>query len=266
VGEFGGVLLDPWEQARDFGIEVAVTTRHGGVSGSPYDTLNLGLHVGDDPRHVIENRRRAARAFGVTLEDTVFCRQIHGVQAAIVGPADRGRGALGEDDAIEETDILVTTSPEVTAVILVADCVPLALVDPDAKVLSVVHAGWRGTAARVVTHALSAMTAQGASPERTVAFLGPAVAPHRYQVRAEVRDGLADAVAPVPLEPGVTSADGSEHWHIDLIAANRQQLQLAGIAADRIFASSQTTADSGYFSDRAARPCGRFGIMARLRV
>lgn len=257
-------VLQPWDDAPQFSVAVAVTTRHGGVSSGPYATLNLGLHVGDDPDHVHTNRDRAARAFGVTLDDTVFAEQVHGAQATHVVAPDRGRGARTLHDAIATTDILVTTTHEVALVILVADCVPLALVDPHARTLAVVHAGWRGTVAGAVGCALDAMSAHGSRPERVAAFLGPAVSPDRYQVGPEVRHGLTAAVAPDVLDPAVLHPDGESHWRADLVAANRQQLLRGGVAPDHIFHSGTTTADGEHFSDRAARPCGRFALMARL--
>jgi YfiH family protein len=181
-----------------------------------------------------------------------------------VTPADAGRGTTSEEDALEDTDIVVTTAPEVTLVILVADCVPLALVDPAARVLAAVHAGWRGTAADAVGAALRAMSEHEARPERVVAFLGPAVAPGRYQVGAEVHEALAAAAGPDGLAPPIARPDGPGHWLVDLVAANRHQLLAAGVAPGRIFESGATTADPAFFSDRSARPCGRFGLLARL--
>ncbi len=253
-----------WEEAASFGAHVAITTRHGGVSRPPYDTLNLGLHVGDRPEDVATNRDRAARAFGVDPATMVFARQVHGTVATLVGPVDRGRGSATEDDAVPATDILVTTAADVTLVILVADCVPIALVDPAARVLSVVHAGWRGTAAGAVPAAVLAMERRGARPERLRAFLGPAVAPDRYQVGSEVRDGVMRAVHPDALDPGVLRPDGPGHWLVDLVAANRQQLLRSGLRAAHIVDCGVTTSDETLFSDRAERPCGRFGLLARL--
>ena len=247
------------------GVTIAVTTRHGGVSRPPYDTLNLGLHVGDDASAVVANRAQAAEAFGVTLGDLVFARQVHGASAAHVTAADAGRGSTTEDDALADTDIVVTSDPGVTLVILVADCVPLALVDPAAHVLAAVHAGWRGTAAGAVGAAVRAMAEHGGRPERVLAFIGPAVAPERYQVGDEVRDALGAAGGPHGLGTDVARPDGPGHWLVDLVAANRLQLVAAGVAPERIFESMITTADPSLFSDRAARPCGRFGLLARLR-
>jgi hypothetical protein len=246
------------------GAEIAVTTRHGGVSRPPYDSLNFGLHVGDDPADVAANRRLAAGAFGVDLSRLVFARQVHGAGVAVVDSDDAGRGATSEDDAVADADVLVTTTPGITLVIMVADCVPLALVDPRAGVLAVVHAGWRGTAAEVVGAALETMVERGAAREDIRAWIGPAVTPGRYQVTDEVRRALAEAVGPTPLDPAVARPDGPGHWLVDLVAANVQQLRLGGVAAECISASGVTTADERFFSDRAARPCGRFALLARL--
>ena len=258
------VPLLRFEEAAASGASVAVTTRHGGVSEPPYDTLNLGLHVGDRAADVVVNRARAAAAFGVTLPTTVFARQVHGASASLVDLAHRGRGSTSEEDAVPDTDILVTTSPGVTLVILVADCVPLALVDPAAGVLAAVHAGWRGTAAGAAPAALRVMADLGARPDRVRAFLGPAVARERYQVDGAVHAALAGAVKPAALDPTVARADGPGHWLIDLVAANRQQLVAGGIRPEHIAVSGLTTDDAAFFSDRAARPCGRFALMARL--
>jgi hypothetical protein len=227
------VPLLRWDAAGALGADVAVTTRHGGVSRPPYDSLNLALHVGDDADAVVENRRRAALAFGVELAELVFARQVHGAQVTPVSGADGGRGATADDD-------------------------------PVARVLGAVHAGWRGTAAGVVGAALDAMAERGARRERIRAFVGPAVAPERYQVTDEVVHALADAVGPVPLEPEVAQRDGPGHWLVDLVAANRQQLRRGGLRGEYIDECGVSTGDERFFSDRAARPCGRFALLARL--
>jgi polyphenol oxidase len=254
-----------WADGPGFGVDVAVTTRHGGVSAAPYDTLNLGLHVGDDPGNVVANRARAAVAFGATLPDLVFARQVHGAKATLVGPAERGRGTRSDDDALPGTDVLVTVTSGITLVTMVADCVPLALVDPEARVLAAVHAGWRGTAAGAVGAALRSMQQRGAAAGRIHAFMGPAVHPDRYQVSDVVARALRAAVGPAPLLPDVARPDGLDHWLVDLVAANRQQLMAGGVPEKQIVGCGATTADESFFSDRAQRPCGRFALLARLR-
>jgi len=263
VPDAPAVPLVRFDAARALGAEVAVTPRVGGVSAPPYDTLNLAFHVGDRPEDVAQNRARAASSFGVRVSDMVFARQEHGATATLVGAGDRGRGSLGEDDAIPGTDILVTATTGVTLVILVADCLPLALVDPDAGVLATVHAGWRGTAGGAVAAALGAMGELGARPDRVHAFLGPAVPPERYQVSDDVHRALAGAL-PVGLDSAVARPDGPGHWLVDLVAANRQQLRLAGVRDAHVVTCGRSTADEGFFSHRASRPCGRFALLARL--
>ena len=253
-----------WDEAPGHGAAVAVTTRHGGLSEPPYDSLNLGLHVGDDPETVVANRARAAAAFGVGIGSMVFARQVHGTAAALVGPDDRGRGTLSEADALPDTDTLVTDAAGVTLVILVADCVPLALVDPEAGVLAAVHAGWRGTAAGAVGRALETMADRGADADRVRAFVGPAVHPDRYQVSDPVHQALVAAAPPTGLHPSVARPDGPGHWLVDLVTANREQLLACGVRAEHIATSGGTTADEAFFSDRAQRPCGRFALLARL--
>ncbi len=252
--------LVAWPGAEELGASVAVTTRHGGVSTGPYRSLNLGLHVGDDRASVVENRRRAACCFGVDLTTVVFAEQVHGPAAAVVGLRDMGRGATSLDGAVTATDALVTATRGVTLAILVADCVPIALLDPAAHVLAAVHAGWRGTAAGAVDQALQAMVRLGARSERVVAFLGPAVRPDRYQVGDEV----ARVLCPDGPDPDVARPDGTGHWLVDLVAANRHRLVAGGLDPTRIFSAGASTADPEYFSDRAARPCGRFALLARL--
>jgi hypothetical protein len=243
---------------------VAVSTRHGGVSEGPYESLNLGLHVGDDDDRVVANRQRVVADFGGDPQTTVYAQQVHGAGISLVNQGLGGRGFHSVEDALPDTDVLVATDGGITLCILVADCLPVALIDPEARVLAVVHAGWRGTAAGVVRHAVAAMCEQGGQPERIVAYFGPAVAPSDYQVDEVVVRGLVEAAAPHPLDPAAASPDGDGHWLVDLPAANRQQLALVGLEPDCIIDCGATTANADYFSDRAQRPCGRFAMMARL--
>jgi hypothetical protein len=260
-----------------------VTTTFGGVSAGPYATLNLSFSVGDDPAAVLGNRQRVARALGTGLGEFVFARQVHGGRAQVVSAADRGRGTLGVEDAIADADALVTREPGTVLAILVGDCVPIVLYDPVAQVLAGVHAGWRGTVAGVTQAAVTAMVSLGARPADIRAGIGPAIAPDRYQVGGDVRDavvaGLGDEAA------GVLRPDGTGRWLLDLWSANRKMLTRAGVPDDQIYLAAIPTGpdqlgyvrslpgDSGdddtggrglFFSDRTARPCGRFALVARL--
>jgi polyphenol oxidase len=274
----GDLGLLTWPALDASGVDAAVTARDGGVSTGPYATLNLSLTVGDDPDRVLENRRRLAAALGARPRDFVFARQVHAAGVRIVGDADRGSGAFTVDDAIPDTDALVTTSPGVVLAILTADCVPIALHDPVAGVLACVHAGWRGTVARVPAAAVAAMSSLGSRPSDVIAGLGPAADPARYQVGLDVHHAVTEAfgrAAATFIRPDPAAAG---RWLLDLWAANRHVLREAGLPAARIHTTDLPTGPREsrasaapadlhgcFFSDRAARPCGRLALVARLR-
>jgi polyphenol oxidase len=263
---WGDLDVLTWPVFDGLDLDAGVTTRSGGVSAGPYASLNLGLHVGDEDKDVLENRRRVAEVLGAEPGDFVFCDQAHGREVHVVSGSDRGRGSLSLTDAIGETDALVTAEPGIVLVVMVADCVPIVLFDPVAHVLACVHAGWRGTVARVSEAAVAAMRTLGARPENTIAGLGPAISPDRYQVGDDVvraaQEGLGSAAAEV-IRP-----DGTGKWLFDLWAANRIVLREAGLADTRVHAAAIPTGSATgglFFSYREARPCGRFAAVARLR-
>jgi YfiH family protein len=254
-----------WPALDALDVDVMVTTRQGGVSSGPYATLNLGLHVGDAPADVIENRHRVAAALGADLGNFVFCEQAHGREVQIVSDSDRGRGAMRREDAIQQADALITSDPGTVLVVMVADCVPVVLYDPAAHVLACVHAGWRGTVARVTEAARAAMRSLGSRPENVLAGVGPAIAADSYQVGEEVAaearkcfGGEAD---------GIVQPDGTGRWLFNLWAANHRILRESGVPDTQIHvAALPTGADPGlFFSDRQMRPCGRFAAIARLK-
>jgi polyphenol oxidase len=144
--------------------------------------------------------------------------------------------------------------------ILAADCTPIVLHDPRARVLACVHAGWRGTVARAPKAAVDAMVSLGASPELIVAGIGPAIGADRYQVGSEVADAARAAGLPEAVRP-----DGTGRWLFDLPAANRLVLREAGLPDSSIHTTRYVTGDDRFFSDRSARPCGRLALIARLK-
>jgi YfiH family protein len=248
-------------------VTAAVTARGGGISSGPYASLNLSLSVGDDPANVLENRRRLAAALGASPGDFVFARQVHGAGVRVVTGADHGSGAFSLDDAIESVDALVTATSGVTLAILTADCLPIVLHDPVAGVLACVHAGWRGTVAGVTAATVAAMEDLGSRPSDLVAGLGPAIAGDRYQVGPDVHEAVTAAfglAAAAFLRPDRRPGAPADRWLLDLSQANRHALREAGIPGDRIHASTIPTGTGAFFSDRAARPCGRLALVASL--
>lgn len=245
-------------------VDAAVTTRAGGVSVGACAGLNLALHVGDDPAAVAENRARAAAAFGADLGRFVFARQIAGAEVAHVGAADAGRGARTVTDAVDGTDALVTTEPDLVLVAMSADCVPIVLHDPAAGALAVVHAGWRGLACGVIPAAVQAISDLGGAAENVMGSIGPAIAAALYRVGDDVADAVRTAFgreARAVLRP-----DGSGKYLFDLVGTARLQLIAAGLAEASVHWCGQTTGPSTpFYSHRLEGPTGRFATLARLR-
>jgi polyphenol oxidase len=263
----GDLRLLTWPALDASGAGAAVTARAGGVSSGPYESLNLSLSVGDDPGCVLENRHRLATAFGAAPGDFVFARQVHGAGVRVVTEADRGSGAFRLDDAVDDTDALVTTSPAVVLAILTADCVPIVLHDPVAGVLACVHAGWRGTVAGVTAATLAVMRGLGTRPSDVVAGVGPAVGADRYQVGPDVHQAVTRSFGPASAQFIHPDPSAPGRWRLNLRAANRHALRQAGVPGARIHATDIPTGPvpGHFFSDRAARPCGRLALAARLR-
>jgi polyphenol oxidase len=212
------------------------TTRGGGVSAPPFDTLNLGSKWGDDPAKVSENRRRLERAAGGPI---FVARQVHGANVVRVRAGD-DRAALARTDA----DGLCTDAPGVVLGVFVADCIPALLVDPRTGACAAVHAGWRGTVAGVLPAAVSAMAAEfGARPGDLRAALGPAIGPCCFEVGPEVVAALealaADARARGIVLPSPRRAPGKAN--VDLKAANRLLLERAGLNPGAIDAGPECT-------------------------
>jgi polyphenol oxidase len=259
-----GLDVLTWGALEGMPVEAVVTARGGGVSQGAYESLNLSLSVGDDAEAVLENRRRVAGALGAEPSDFVFCRQVHSAGVRVVTAGDRGVGAFAVDESVPEADVLVTAEPGVVLAILAADCVPVVLYDPGAHVLACVHAGWRGTVARACAAAVDAMAGLGARPEDVIAGIGPGIGADRYQVGEEVAVAVEGAFG--DLAGDVMRTDGTGHWLFDLVAANRLVLREAGLADRNIHGTPYVTGSGMFFSDREARPCGRLGLVARLRT
>lgn len=165
--------------APDFRVRRVVTTRAGGHSVAPYDTFNLGDHVGDDPAAVEANRRRLADNIGVAFDHLVWMEQIHSRTVTVVdGPTDA---------PVPATDALVTTVPGLALATLSADCVPVLLSDDEAGVIAAVHAGRIGARIGIVPRVLDVMVEQGARLDRIGAFLGPAASGRQYEVPAAMQ-------------------------------------------------------------------------------
>jgi YfiH family protein len=230
------------------GVGAGFTGRTGGVSGPPYDSLNLGGAVGDDPAAVLDNRRRAAAALGADPERIVFMRQVHGAEVAFADSTD----LPGPVDAV------VTTVPGLALAVLVADCAPVLVADAAAGIVGAAHSGRPGTAAGVVPALVKAMCERGADPARMAAAIGPAACGRCYEVPASMRDEVA---ATVPAAYATTSKGTPG---LDIRAGVAEQLASAGVP--RVTADARCTIeDPGLFSYRREGRTGRFAGFVWLK-
>lgn len=231
------------------GAHFAFTDRWGGVSAVPYEELNLGGAVGDDPAAVRANRARAARSLGLDPDLVVWMNQVHGRDVAVVDgpwPAGEAKGV----QQIPAVDAVVTARRGLALAVLTADCTPVLLADPVAGIAGAAHAGRPGLVAGVVPATVEAMVALGAEPGRIVARTGPAVCGRCYEVPAEMRDAVSEAVPAARAE----TAWGTPA--VDVVAGVHAQLAEAGVA-DRLRSPVCTLESRDHFSYRRDRVTGR---------
>ncbi|MET8803141.1 peptidoglycan editing factor PgeF [Streptomyces sp. NPDC004546] len=225
------------------GAHFAFTDRWGGVSAAPYEELNLGGAVGDDPEAVRANRDIAAKSLGIDPDRVVWMNQVHGADVAVV---DEPWG----ERAVPEVDAIVTARRGLALAVLTADCVPVLLADPVAGVVAAAHAGRPGMVKGVVPAAVRAMAELGAEPGRIVARTGPAVCGRCYEVPEAMRAEVA-AVEP--------AAHAETSWGtpaVDVSAGVHAQLDRLGVC-DRAQSPECTLESGDHFSYRRDRTTGR---------
>ncbi|MCU7851117.1 MAG: peptidoglycan editing factor PgeF [Candidatus Thiodiazotropha sp. (ex Monitilora ramsayi)] len=193
-------------------VKSLITTRQGGVSLPPYDSLNLAHHVGDDPAAVARNRALLKAAYQLP-DDPFWLNQVHGCRVA--------------DSATEtpgcEADAVISDQSGVVCAVLTADCLPLLITDRSGHRVCAVHAGWRGLAAGVIESAVSRMDI---SPADLVVWLGPAIGPGAFEVGAEVRQAFIDSSAS---DEAAFKSHGDAHWLADIYQLARLRLARLGV-------------------------------------
>ncbi|MEU6081977.1 peptidoglycan editing factor PgeF [Streptomyces sp. NPDC047108] len=231
-------------QQRSSGAHFAFTDRWGGVSAAPYEQLNLGGAVGDDPGAVRANRELAAKELGLDPVGVIWMNQVHGRDVAVVD------GPWRPDEKIPGVDAMVTTRRGLALAVLTADCTPVLLADPVAGVAAAAHAGRPGMVAGVVPATVEAMLALGAEPSRITAVTGPAICGRCYEVPEGMRAEVAEAVP----EAWSTTSWGTPA--VDVTAGVVAQLARFGV--EMCEKSHICTLESpDYFSYRRDRTTGR---------
>ena len=220
------------------GIRHGFSTRQGGVSSAPWDSLNLGVGRGDDPAAVAENYRRFCGTVGVDEHRAVLSKQVHETTVRVCTAADAGKGLGSLRDYT--ADALITNQPDLPLVVFSADCGIILLYDPVQRAVGAVHAGWRGCAAGILEKTVAAMTAEyGAKPENMLAAIGPCIGQCCFETDGDVPAAMEAALGN-DASPCVERRGAK--YHVDLAGLNELWLLRAGVDADRIAVSGLCTA------------------------
>ena len=227
------------------GVRAVMTTRAGGVSAAPYESLNLGIAVDDDPLAVAANRARLALALDGARP--VYLKQVHGARVVHLTAGDA-------DHPPQEADASLTIEPGVACLVQVADCLPVLLAAPDARGVAAAHAGWRGLAGGVVDHTVAALCeAASCAASDLSAWLGPCIGPQQFEVGADVVSAFGGGAGRRFL-PRPAAAD---KWLADLPGLARDRLASLGVT--NIKGGQWCTVEdaSRFFSFRRDRVTGR---------
>ena len=244
------MLIPEWPAPRR--VVAAVTTRAGGVSAGPFSSLNLGTHVGDDPSHVAENRRRLRQQLALPGEP-LWLSQVHGTEAV------RAEAVTGGVDA----DAAYSSQPGVICAVLTADCLPVLLCNRAGTRVAAAHAGWAGLKAGVLESTATCFDVG----DELLAWMGPAISQAHFEVGPEVREGFLDAASDSLRELTAAAFLPSlrpGHWMADLYTLARIRLEALGAA---VFGGGLCTfADAErFYSYRRDKVTGRMASLIYIK-
>jgi YfiH family protein len=221
-------------------LVAGISTRHGGLSEAPYSSLNLGVHTEDAPAVIEQNLALFCEDLGISPEDLARSYQVHGDKIWVTGRPGYQTGF----------DALVTVQPGVFAGVGIADCTPILLADPVTRVCAAIHAGWKGTVAKIVEKTAKRMIEnRGSHPADIRAYIGPCISQAHFEVGDEVA---------AQFDSAFKTRNGAK-WHVDLKAANAAQLIALGIQQIEIDPACTVENNADYFSHRTEK-----GVTGRM--
>lgn len=213
------------------GLVAGVSTRHGGLSESPFTSLNLGVHTDDSPEIIEKNLALFCADVGISSADLARSYQVHGDKIWVTGRPGYQSGF----------DAMVSVQPGVFAGVGIADCTPILLADPVTRVCAAIHAGWKGTVAGIVEKtAKRMMENRGSNPADIIAYIGPCITQTHFEVGDEVAAHFSEEF----------KTRQGDKWHVDLKAANAAQLEKLGILQIEIDPACTVENNTDYFSHR----------------
>jgi len=256
--EFNSLLMiDHWIRKYPWLI-AGFTTRQGGISQDYYHSFNLGLHVDDDPEHVISNRKKLLQLVDFTEDQWVSANQTHSDHLYHVGKNDGGKGLHSLETALDDVDGLYTTDDDKLLTSFYADCVPLFFLDPGLRLIGVAHAGWKGTVAEIGPKLIRRWEEQfGSRVEDIQVVIGPSIGGCCYEVNDAVISHIPEQFR---VEPVVIAKENGKYM-LDLKKCNANFLEKAGVPQQNIEISSWCTSchQHLFFSHRKEQ--GRTGRM-----
>ncbi len=239
-----------------------MTTRQGGISQSPFSSLNMATHVGDDFHAVIDNRNRLLNVYGIDVNQAIAANQVHGNEIAIVTREHAGMGSNRQP--MLNVDGLITCEQDIALMSFYADCVPLYFWDQEHKVIALAHAGWRGTVLNIAGKMIDTFVSEFQSrPENIKVVIGVSICGKCYRINEQVRQQFADVFTADELR-SILTVDSPDQYLLDLRQANQKLLERQNISKDNIVIMSDCTYCNNdlFFSYRKEQ--GMTGRMASI--
>ncbi|MFD2044021.1 peptidoglycan editing factor PgeF [Ornithinibacillus salinisoli] len=232
------------------------TSRIGGVSETPYDSQNLGLHVPDKKQSILSNRRSLAQQLNFPLESWASGEQVHHSHVQVITQADKGKGAMDYDSSIQGTDGLITNETGLLCTAFFADCVPLYFYDPQSKYIGIAHAGWKGSVNRIAEKMVEKLQSLGVDVRKLLVAIGPCISQENYEVNSQVIDHVSPK-----LREKTTVHVGEYKYLLNLKQLNVEILLQCGVFRNNIDISNYCTytEKSLFYSHR--RDQGKTGRM-----
>jgi polyphenol oxidase len=251
--QIGNFKYNTFELFDDYGVNHAMITRHGGVSPTPWDTLNLATTVGDKKDNVVENINRVVDTFKIDRENIYDVWQVHSDRVVCINSPRE------PTEPYQKADAIITDRNGITLLMRFADCVPILLYDPKKKVIGIVHSGWKGTIRKIIINSIFTMRdLYGSSPNDIIAGIGPSIAAHHYEVGPDVIDAVRDSLGHDASELLISKNNST---YFDLWRANQILLESTGVRRIEVSGICTACTTKDWYSHRAEKGIsGRFGV------
>ncbi len=264
--EFGQIKYFKCRELDNTNLTVnTFTTRSGGVSRSPFDSLNVSYNVDDKDSCVIENRKIILDILGIDYRCVVSAQQVHKDKITVVRKEDKGKGAFKYSNGIAESDALITNVSGIPLLMCYADCVPIFILDPIKKAIALIHSGRRGTELELTLKTLFKMKKIfETNPRSCLAAIFPSIGPCCYKIKNQDEVNNCSSKNKLSNNSKIIYKQNKDEWYLDLKKANYLQLIKGGVEEKNIFVNEICTADHPEFFFSYRRDMGNTGRMAAI--